>query len=967
MTRKVHKMDPRRFNVDGSTIRTPAAARASELLQRNSGRVILGALFLTALLVVPLLTMEPGESASRDPSGAVFDLKDDIDLRFESAIHANSYIVESRGEDLLTQVSLLELYTNTQRLLAADAAGELAPDDLPAQPYLYQGFDLITNRPIVGVSSIADSVQMALADPRMGLALETATDDQIKLVLDALFSDPKTSDLKDLLSVDARSERRTVAGLEIDYWVSPAVLVTVGADNEKLGGGTSRGGLGVDDTVIDKERFDRNVQDILRGDQETFRVWGIAIDQNLEAEDEGQTAGMFVMFTVIGALVVVGISLRSYWAMALTGVGLGALMLWLKGLSNLVGLKSDLIIDLIVPIAMISLGVDFAVHAIRRYHEERAAGYLPQRALAVGFAGVLGALVLAMLTDGIAFLSNASSGIEAVIHFGLAASIAVVSSFMVLGLVVPLALARVDALRGYSPRRASLPIRASIGFASVAVSALCATAVLLLVVGISVPGLVVLLLTAALFLALPMLVLRRRHARILPAEDVPDNFMPRAGKESERGRLPDLVAGLAHRRVVVLPVMALITAGSIFLALRLNAELDVKDFFDSGSDFVVSLDKLDEHVGERGGEPAVIYVRGDLAEPKALVALRDLMLRLGENPYVGRDTEGAPSVWENHVLRMLEEVTASSYARDRVEGVTGVSISDGDGDAIPDTRDQIRAVYDYIVRLGVPRDEGILVFDAAQVREVLHHPENGDNVTFFRLGVPGTREQATVAAAKGALLDDLGVLASTPSIHEYGLTGSPFIREAQLKATTATLQRSLPIAAVAAFVLLVVAMRSLRYAVVTIAPIGLVVAWLFALMYLLGFSLNFVTATIGAVSIGVGLDYSVHLTERFREELFRRGDRVQALRYAASGTGVALVASAASSIVGFTILGLAPMPMFSSFGFLTAAMVFLALAASLVVLPSLLLVVTPEKGLLPKPAHASDPSGPGTGSFVDTP
>ena len=953
--------------MEGKTTRTPAAARVSELLQRNSGRVILGALILTALLVVPLLAMEPGESASRDPSGEVFDLQEDIDLRFESAIHANSYIVEARGDDVLTQAGLLELHSNTQRLLAADAAGELAPDGLPAQRYLYQGFDLITNRPTGGVSSISDSVQMALADPRIGLTLETATDDHVKLALHALFSDPDISDLKDLLDVDARSEPRTVAGFEIDYWTSPAVLVTVAADNEKLGGGTSRGGLGVDDTVIDKERFDRNVQDILRGDQETFRVWGIAIDQNLEAEDEGRTAGMFVMFTVIGALVVVGISLRSYWAMALTGVGLGALILWLKGISNLVGLKSDLIIDLIVPIAMISLGVDFAVHAIRRYQEERSAGYLPQRALAVGFTGVLGALVLAMLTDGIAFLSNASSGIEAVIHFGLAAGIAVVSSFVVLGVVVPVALARVDVLRGGPSTTPSIARSAGTTAASVGVSALCATAVLLLVVGLSVPGLVILLAAAVCFLVAPMLVLRRRHARVSPAEDAPDTFVPTAAEESARGRLPDLVAGLAHRRAVVLPVMALLTAGSILLALRLDAELDVKDFFDSGSDFVVSLDKLDEHVGERGGEPAVIYVRGDLTDPQALLALRDLLVQLGQNPYVGRDAEGAPSVWKNNVLRMLQAVSASRYARDRIEAVTGVAMTDADDDGLPDSREQVRAAYDYVTRQGVPRDEGTLVFDAGQVREVLHHPANGDNVTFFRLGVPGTREQATVAAAKVALLNDLRVLAGTPSITVFGLTGSPFIREAQLKATTDTLQRSLPIAAVAAFVLLVVAMRSLRYAVVTIAPVGLVVAWLYALMYLLGFSLNFVTATIGAVSIGVGIDYSVHLTERFREEVFRRGDRILALRYATSGTGVALVASAASSIVGFTILGLAPMPMFSSYGFLTAAMIFLALAASLVVLPSLLLMVTPRKAIQAEPSLASDPGGRGTGRFVDTP
>ena len=191
-----------------------------------------------------------------------------------------------------------------------------------------------------------------------------------------------------------------------------------------------------------------------------------------------------------------------------------------------------------------------------------------------------------------------------------------------------------------------------------------------------------------------------------------------------------------------------------------------------------------------------------------------------------------------------------------------------------------------------------------------------------------------------------------PLITRVGVTGSPFIREGQLGATTSSLQKSLPIAAAAALVLLLT-MRSLRYAVVTIIPVGLVVAWLYALMYLIGFNLNLVTATIGAISIGVGIDYSIHMTERFREELRRAATKMQALRQAAKGTGVVLVASAGSSIVGFTILGFAPMPMFSSFGFLTAIMIFLALVASLVVLPSLLLLVTPEKAAQGAPVAAT--------------
>ena len=137
-------------------------------------------------------------------------------------------------------------------------------------------------------------------------------------------------------------------------------------------------------------------------------------------------------------------------------------------------------------------------------------------------------------------------------------------------------------------------------------------------------------------------------------------------------------------------------------------------------------------------------------------------------------------------------------------------------------------------------------------------------------------------------------------------------------------------------------MRSFKYAIVTVIPVGLVAAWLYGIMYLFGFSLNFVTAMIGAISIGVGIDYSIHMTARFREEMKRNPTRLAAIMCAARGTGLALVASAISSIAGFVILGFAPMPMFAAYGQLTAAMILFALLASLIVLPSLLMVITKE-------------------------
>ena len=175
------------------------------------------------------------------------------------------------------------------------------------------------------------------------------------------------------------------------------------------------------------------------------------------------------------------------------------------------------------------------------------------------------------------------------------------------------------------------------------------------------------------------------------------------------------------------------------------------------------------------------------------------------------------------------------------------------------------------------------------------------------------------------------------------LTGQPIARQASLDAILRAFRLSLPVAVALCFMLAAVFMRSLRYAAVSTVPILLVVAWLYAFMYLAGFGINVVTATIGAISIGVGIDFAVHFTMRFREELRAGRDRERGPTRRGAGTGGALLASALSSVVGFAILAFAPMPMFASYGLLTAVMIVLASVASLAVLPSLLLLVTPKR------------------------
>jgi hypothetical protein len=105
------------------------------------------------------------------------------------------------------------------------------------------------------------------------------------------------------------------------------------------------------------------------------------------------------------------------------------------------------------------------------------------------------------------------------------------------------------------------------------------------------------------FVVLPYRILRRRAA------DAEGSALSEPKKL--RGRwIGSAVAAVARRRRVVLPIVLITWVAAIAVAVQIEARFDVKDYFWGDTDFVVGLDKLDEQIGQQGGEPADIYLEG---------------------------------------------------------------------------------------------------------------------------------------------------------------------------------------------------------------------------------------------------------------------------------------------------------------------------------------------------------------------
>ncbi|MFL2804388.1 MAG: RND family transporter [Dehalococcoidia bacterium] len=900
---------------------------------------IISALILTGIFIFPMFIFAPTEQAGPNPPGEVYDLQKDIDGKFPTPVHYASFVVEAKNGDVLTKDVLNELDQNIFLLLEKDEVGELAANTLDVQPYLFSYYDFDLGQNVNGVASIIGPIKLILE--QMGTDLESASNDQVKFAVSQMMSNENFKEVWDFLASQTSSSKKIVMGQEIDYWTSPAMTLAVMADNKKLGGSGLEIGLGGGEEIVNKEYLNRNFGSVIAGNQENFLLLGIANDVNLEAEEQGQTAGPYIMLTVIAAVLVVGASSGSYWVTAVTGIGIGIMMVWLKGISALIGLKMGLVIDLIVPISMVALGVDFVVHAIRRYKEELNDGNFPRDALRIGYAGVVGALLLAMASDSIAFLSNLSSNIEAVIHFGAAAGIAVLSSYFILGVIAPVFVMQTDQLilktgetfqgRFWNLFRVLGSFLAAIasGAAVIMIVALDKTLGLLLLSGCSI-----------FFILIPVLVMSRFAGN--NESSAIQSQLPSLVSDSKLVRITEILVSVSSQRsIVVLVIATFVTILATYYAVQLRPSFDVKDFFDSNSEFVLGLDKFDEYMGEQGGEPGIAYVRGDLTDPSALNEINLFIEKLRGVEYVAVTPSGEVT-FGPHVINLIQSVMNSPVAIELISQSQGIGISDLDNDGFPDAPGQVQAIYDYALINGVIGEGNQLIASPDQVKGSVYYRQNEENLTAISFQIPGTRDQKIVTKTKELIDPLLSELEKHPSISRAALTGSPFTRDLQLEASANTLFTALPIAIIAAIILLIVTMKSFKYAIVTVIPVGLVAAWLYGIMYVFGFSLNFVTAMIGAISIGVGIDYSIHMTERFREELRRNPTKLSAIMRAARGTGVALVASAVSSIAGFVILGFAPMPMFAAYGQLTAAMILFALLASLIVLPSLLMVITKE-------------------------
>jgi hydrophobe/amphiphile efflux-3 (HAE3) family protein len=137
---------------------------------------------------------------------------------------------------------------------------------------------------------------------------------------------------------------------------------------------------------------------------------------------------------------------------------------------------------------------------------------------------------------------------------------------------------------------------------------------------------------------------------------------------------------------------------------------------------------------------------------------------------------------------------------------------------------------------------------------------------------------------------------------------------------------------------LLAAFRDLGRALVPLVPIALATGWSALVLFAVRIPLNPMSVTLGALVIAISTEFSVLLSERYREERGRGHEPRAALRRTYASTGAAVLASGATAIAGFAVLVVSDIRMLRDFGFVTVVDLTVSLLGVLFVLPAVLLL-----------------------------
>lgn len=406
---------------------------------------------------------------------------------------------------------------------------------------------------------------------------------------------------------------------------------------------------------------------------------------------------------------------------------------------------------------------------------------------------------------------------------------------------------------------------------------------------------------------------RRREARgTLPPQRLIAQAIPGVARAAEL-----LGANVALRPAPFLLVVLAVTIGFGVAATDLESEFSIRDILPRGGTVLEDWDTLDAAIGGPA-EVTSVLIKAEATETRTLLNLRDLAVVFEDDS--SRPEFAAGPLQTSYELIVRDWITDSGEPTDNYDPELAAMFREASAGLELDP-----ALMQQILNR-------LETLEPELSHALVNNPDGLDTIlvqfpTMSGDSIGARQVQPELEALWVGVGTNDALTATSEGI--IGVTITDSITDRQTEAISITIAAALGILAIFFWV----THRQPVLAVVAVVPIIFVLIWVLGTMALLGIPYSLVTSIITALSIGIGVDYTIHLIHRYREEFTRLRDPERAAIRTLATTGSALLGSALTTALGLGVLIASPLLASQQFGITAAITIAYSLIVSILVVP----------------------------------
>ena len=375
-----------------------------------------------------------------------------------------------------------------------------------------------------------------------------------------------------------------------------------------------------------------------------------------------------------------------------------------------------------------------------------------------------------------------------------------------------------------------------------------------------------------------------------------------------------------HPKTILL-IASVITLVMIGGALNVQTGFSMEDFLPKDNPAIETMGDITENFPFASQEQEYILIEGDVASVDALRGISKTYENLRDDEFVSETPDGNPKV--TSILSIIQGAVK--------ENSTIATEFNMDQNGIPDSDHDVKRLYNYLYESDAY---------GTDVKGVLHRDGSSYDATVIRVYT----DISSFGNGAEDMNKDIGLLYDDlqEDIPGYGNTKAIVTGQAILIYTiTSSLTDSQVISTIISVILaalvLIITYRKPLLALIAMIPVCISVIWIIGTMYFIGYSLNIMTIMVTSLTIGLGITYAIHAMERFRLTADKTGDVMKAVSETVGHTGGALLVAAITTIAGFSMLVLAPIPPEQQFGIITAMTILYSFLTTIFIMPPIVM------------------------------